>query len=191
MFKYSIIVLFCFALACSESTEKRVAVEAGVYVAANHRSSTDQAAQFMLAQYQNVLTGIGSQDTSYLLTATKSLIQMNDSLALLPLQLDSSLDQHWKIGLQNINAELNGLLSAVAIEDVKEMKLSMHMTSLQILHLLGQIGYKENTIYVFNEGDENSEDGYTWLSVQKNSKDPYHPKQRAFVSAVQVLQETK
>lgn len=191
MFKYSIIVLFCFALACNESNEKRVAVDAGAYIAVNHRPGTDQAAQFMFAQYQNLLTGLSRQDTIYLLNAAQSLIHMNDSLSLLPLQLDSNLNQNWKIGLGNINAELKGLSSAIAMNDLKEMKLSIHMTSLQILHLLGQIGYKESRIYIFNEEDENNEDGYIWLSVQKTTKDPYHPKQRKAVSAVQVLQESK
>jgi hypothetical protein len=191
MFKYLIFVLVFFQIACSDSNKEGGTVYSTQFIAANHHSATDHAAQFIFSEYQKLLTGISNQDTSFLLNATESLIHMNDSLASLPMQLDSNLDQNWKIGLQNINAELIGLKKAISVNDLNEVKLAIHMTGLHFLNLLGQIGYQENTIYIFNEIDKKNEDGYTWLGIQKTARDPFHAENHKPVSAVQVLQELK
>ena len=191
MFKYSIFILVFFQLACSETNKGGGTVYSSQFIPANHHSTTDHAAQFIFSEYQKLLTGLSNQDTSYLLNATVSLMQMNDSLASLPLQLDSNLDQNWKIGLQNINAELIGLKNAISVNDMNEVKLAIHMTGLHLLNLIGQIGYQENTIYIFNEIDEKNEDGYTWLGMQKTARDPFRAENHKPVTAVQVLQELK
>lgn len=191
MFKFLMFVLISFQLACSESNQQKGTVYSSPFVAANHHKTTDHAAQFLIPAYQKILLGLSNKDTSFLMNATQSLIHMNDSLALLSAPLDSNLDQNWKTGLQNLNAELIGLQNAIVLNDLNEMKLGIHMTSLQLLNLLGQIGYQENTIYIFNEVDDKMEDGFTWLGTQKSGRDPFHPENHKLVSAVQVLQEIK
>ena len=191
MFKYSILIAIVLVQACETAKVDPVSLEIGPYLAKNHQVTTDHAAAFMMAPYQNLLVGLNTHDTSYLRANATDFIHMNDSLASLSMPLDSNLRSNWVIGLQNINAELEGLLAAIRMNDPMEMKMSIHMTGLQFLHLLGQIGYKEQRVYIFNNADENKEDGYTWMGLQKNAKDPFHPQQKTPVVAVQLLEESK
>jgi hypothetical protein len=69
--------------------------------------------------------------------------------------------------------------------------MTINMCALQLLNLLGQIGYKEHTIYIFNTENEKSDDGFVWLSFQKLSRDPFHPEQRKELLAQVILQEGK
>ena len=191
MFKYSILAALILVQACNTASDQQASVDLGSYKAANYHPETDHAAAFMMSPYQNLLLGLNRMDTSFLATTATQFMRMNDSLAAMPMQLDSHLHDNWVVGLRNINAELQGLVSAIATNDLQEMSMSIHMTGLQFSHLLGQIGYKEHRVYLFNSPDENKEDGYSWMGLQKNSKDPFHPQQRKEIVAIQLLEESK
>ena len=191
MFKYSILAVIILVQACNTASDQPSSVQMGSFKAAHYRPETDHAATFMMSPYQNLLMGLNRRDTNYLATTATHFIQMNDSLAAMPMQLDSNLQQLWVVGLGNINAELQGLLAAIATNDIQEISMSVHMTSLQFLHLLGQIGYKEHSVYLFNSAGENREEGYIWMGFQKNSKDPFQPQQKKEAVAIQLLEESK
>lgn len=191
MFKYSILIAIVIVYACNPSSPSQTSVEAGSFIATHFHPETDRAAAFMMAPYQNLLVGLSKQDTSYMTSIATAFQHMNDSLAELPIQLDSTLHANWVVGLQNMNAELQGLVAVIAMNDPKEINMAVHMVGLQFIHLLGQIGYKQKSIYIFRSEDEHKEDGFTWIGVQKNAKDPFHPNQKAPVIALQLLQESK
>ncbi len=191
MYKYLMFLLCLSLFACAESVENGGVVDAGQYIPKNNSAILDHQCQPIITQYQELLKGLSSRDTAYIANTSNLIIHLNDSLASLKLVSDSNLKKIWVDGLVNMNAELVGVLAANTIGDDKELNMSVHMTGIQLLSLLGQIGYKEHTIYVFNVTDSKSEDGYTWLGLQKITKDPFHSNNRKEMSAVQVLQEAK
>jgi hypothetical protein len=76
-------------------------------------------------------------------------------------------------------------------QDFKELTMSMNMTGVQILKLLSDIGYKEHNVYIFNAPSEFIEDGVYWLSLQKNTKNPFSKSNKEDVQAQGILQEMK
>ena len=88
-----------------------------------------------------------------------------------------------------MNAELSAIIMENDLVGWDEIKMSMNMCGLQLLNLLGQIGYKEHTIYIFNTRNSELEDGYYWLGLQKNSKNPFEANKNENISAVAILQE--
>jgi len=89
-----------------------------------------------------------------------------------------------------LSAELKGLVMEQFINDIH---LSFNMTSIQLLHLLGAIGYQKQSIYIFNTGvkkGEMEEDGFTWLALTKKSSNPYLTNENQEVTAIQILQES-
>ena len=91
-----------------------------------------------------------------------------------------------KQSLNNINAELQGLL---AEQSLPALNMATHMVSIQFLNLLATVGYQEKNIYVFNVQDEKLEDGMIWFGWNKTSNDPYHSNRKGEIVAQQLLQE--
>ena len=142
----------------------------------------------IIAKYEEMLKGMLAKDTSYLFMETRALIQLTDSVAQLKVGIDSIAQQRFSTGLINVNAELRGLLASGSDN---ELLMSMHMTSIQLLIALGEIGYKGKTIYLFTVADNEVADGLLWLSPTKNMRDPYHSENKTILTADQVLQELK
>jgi hypothetical protein len=68
----------------------------------------------------------------------------------------------------------------------------MNMASIQLLHLLGEVGYNKQAVYIFNTNgkkEELEEDGLLWLSLNKKSINPYYNTENELVSANYILQE--
>lgn len=178
----------CFiflVVACATPNPVKITAPAISFLPSNNDVGADKACKPIINGYQEILKGLMANDSAYIFTTTRSLIQHTDSLIQFHLQ-DSMLLKPFYVGISNVNAELQGLLAA---EDMYEIRLSVNMLSLQLLHMLGAIGYKENTIYIFTAPDDKISDGLNWLSLQKMMRDPYHPNNKKEITADQVLQD--
>jgi hypothetical protein len=185
-----LIISVCIGLfACNQNEDKQSSNITWEYVAKNNQAILDHQCQPILFQYQELLKALKNRDTSYLKLVTKNAILITDSLSQLKLPIDSNAQKIWVNGVGNINAELSAMMLENELNAWDEIKMSMNMCGLQVLNLLGQIGYKEHTVYIFNTNNKELEDGYYWLGLQKNSKNPYEVNKNENVSAVAILQE--
>ena len=151
----------------------------------------DHQLQPIITGYQELLRGLVNKDTLYIKETGMGLIKLSDSLAGLTLATDTLLQNNWANGLVNISAELQGMLISNSEQDLKELTMSMNMTAVQILKLLSDIGYKEHNVYIFNATSEFIEDGVYWISLQKNTKNPFSQNNKDEIQAQGILQEMK
>lgn len=178
----------CFiflVVACATPNPVKITAPAISFLPSNYDVGADKACKPIINGYQEILKGLMANDSAYIFTTSRTLIQLTDSLIQNQLQ-DSLQLKPFYMGISNVNAELEGLLAA---EDIYEMRLSVNMLSLQLLHMLGEIGFKENKVYIFTVPDEEITDGLNWLSLQKKMRDPYHPNNKKEIKADQVLQD--
>ena len=186
MFKYLSIIVCVGLLACSSNTSKPTDSSSWNFSTTHHDAILDRNCQTIIIQYQEILKGLANKDTAYLHVASHQLLQICDSLATLKLGKDSSTQKKWADALTNVQSELEGLILTT---EPKEINMSVHMTGVQILNGLAQIGYQAHTIYIFNVKDDEFEDGLTWFGLQKTARDPFHSEHRELLTATQVLQE--
>lgn len=192
MYQFFTIMVVVLFLSCSEKISNSVDLGNNYhFIAQNNNKGLDHEASSVVKAYQDLLKGLNNKDTSYLYVISNQMLQLTDSLSNVKLPLDSNLNKIWVDGLNNLNAELQGLQFSVGLSDWEEAKMATHMCSLQIISLLSQIGYQEHPIYIYKSKPENAEDGFIWVDLQKTSRDPYHPKNHSLLSAVEVLQEIK
>jgi hypothetical protein len=188
MTKVFIFFLGLFLVACSAPQTANYNAPKVVFSAEFSNEKYNNAYDPIIAKYQEILKGMLAKDTSYLFNATRELIQLTDSLSQIRLGKDTISQERFSKGLMNVNAELRGLLASASIDEVP---MSVHMSSIQLLYALGEIGYNGKTIYIYTVDDDDVADGLLWLSALKNMRDPYHPEQKASLTADQVLQEMK
>ena len=152
----------------------------------NHQTAFDQACQPLLVNYQDFLKGVAGMDTAYLFNSAKNLATLIDSFPTVAISKDSLVSNQLQQGLVNIHAEIDGLLLETSWPEIYK---ASNMISLQLIHLFGNAGYQLHTIYIFNTSSDLQEDGFHWLGLIKNSRDPYHPNNKELMMAQQVLQE--
>ena len=152
----------------------------------NNQGSFDNACQPLLFSYQDLLKGVQARDTTYLYGAAKNLVLLTDSFPILNNSTDTVLNNNIKQGLVNISAEVQGLLFE---NSWLEIYKSTNMISIQLIHLLGEAGYKKQSIYIFTTPSDLQEDGLNWFGFIKMARDPYHPTNKEVVVAQQILQE--
>ena len=175
--------------ACNQNDDKQSNNITWEYVAKNNQAILDHQCQPILFQYQELLKALKNKDTSYLKIVANNAILISDSLSQLKLPIDSNAQNIWVNGLGNMSAELSAIIMENELAGWDEIKMSINMFGLQLLNLFGQIGYKEHTIYIFNTSNSELEDGYYWIGLQKNSKNPFQANINENVSAVAILQE--
>ena len=188
MSKVFIVFLGLFLVACSATQTANFNAPKVAFSPENNSEVIDNAYEPIILKYQDLLKGVMANDTAYLFTITRELIQLTDSLDKINYEQAPVTKDLFKMGLYNVNAELKGLLASETLTDIP---MSMNMLSLQLLHALGQVGYKEKTIYIYSVSDKTINDGLLWLSQQKSMRDPYHREQKTILNADQVLQELK
>jgi hypothetical protein len=89
----------------------------------------------------------------------------------------------------NFQDELQGV---VLEQYPEELNLAVNMASIQLLHLLGSIGYNKQAVYIFNTNGNKAdmeEDGLLWISLNKKSINPYYNIENELVVANYILQE--
>ena len=181
-------ILFAFlVMACTSPEEPTIDKQLWVFNPQNNQENFDKALLPLLNNYQELLKGVAVADTAYVLNAAKTLIQLTDSFPAAAITFkDSLLKEQAKQSLNNINAELQGL---IAEQSLPALHLATHMVSIQFLNLLASVGYHQKNIYIYNVQDEKLEDGMIWFGWNKTSKDPYHPNRKEEIKAQQLLQE--
>jgi hypothetical protein len=191
MYKYFAFISILLLLSCSQSSNKDAFLNNYPYLPKNQNSVLDQRIGPVIQAYQELIKGLNSKDTFYIHQSANQMVQLTDSIQSIKMVLDSNIQKIWSDGLSNLNAELQGLQITSSENNFEETKMLIHMCGLQLLNLLGQIGYKGHTVYIFNSENRSAEDGYIWLSLQKSTRDPFHPDNRLAISAQAVLQEAK
>lgn len=181
-----VIVLVAFACNDSKWSEKKVN-----YWTFNHQHDPllEEASDRLITQYAKLLQRVSEGDTVQVFAATRDFITLTDTLQNQIISSDTSLQKVFTQELGHLSAELKGLVMEQYLNDIY---LSFNMTSIQLLHLLGAIGYQKQSIYIFNTGvkkGEMEEDGFTWLAYTKKSHNPYLIKENQEVNAIQILQE--
>jgi hypothetical protein len=171
---------------CQGSTSSSTNNSLWAFSSKNNQGSFDNACQPLLLSYQDLLKGIQARDTAYLYGAAKNLVLSTDSFPVLNNSTDTVLNNNLKQGLVNISAEVQGLLFENSWPEIYK---STNMISIQLIHLLGQAGYRKNNIYIFTTPTDLQEDGLNWFSFIKMTRDPYHPTNKEAVVAQQILQE--
>ena len=181
-------ILFAFlVMACDSPEDPAINKQLWAFSPQNNQGSFDKALMPLLNNYQELLKGLAAGDTAYIFNAAKTLIQLTDSFPTAAISFkDSLLHEQAKQSLNNINAELQGLL---AEQSLPALNMATHMLSIQFLNLLATVGYQEKNIYVFNVQDEKLEDGMIWFGWNKTSNDPYHSNRKVEIVAQQLLQE--
>ncbi len=189
MYKY-LFILFCWtAMACSQNSSTNNTTSSWQYQPQHHNETLDSHCQPIVAKFQELLKGVMNKDTAYInIVANEMKIQL-DSLASMDLSKDTLLNNEIKAGLNNIAAELEGVISSNSIGDESELKIAVNMSAIQILNLLGKGGYQKQNIYIFHTQDIALEDGLYWFGVQKSTKNPYQHNQKKEVEATYMLQE--
>ena len=182
-----VIVLVTFACNDSQLSEKKVN-----YWTFNsqHDPLLEQASDRLMVQYAKLLQTVSLGDTIRVFAAAKEFISLTDTLQNQFISKDTSLQNVFTQEVGHLSAELKGLVMEQYLNDIY---LSFNMTSLQMLHLLGAIGYQKQSIYIFNTGVKKGgedEDGYTWLAYTKKSNNPYLNNENQEVTAIKILQES-
>ena len=186
MYKYLLIITCLGIFACNSQSNTQSFENAWHYSPAHNNLIIDHNCQSLITKYQYILTGLSNKDSLYLNNATKDLIKISDSLLGLNLVKDSLLNHSWSNGLTNLHAELQGILAA---DNPNELNMAVHMTGVQMLNMLAEIGYKEHVIYIFNVNDHKYEDGLIWFGLLKTARDPFHTDKHNMITASQILQE--
>lgn len=186
----AIIASFCL-FACSQTPTDQATTNIWHFKAQNNNPQLDNNAEQIISGYKALLNDYANMDTLKIKEGSINLAKLTDSLALLKLTTDSSLQMNWTNGLNNISGELQGVYMSNAENNNKELKMSMNMTAIQLLQLLSDIGFKKRNIYIFNVKDDQFEDGLFWLDEQKKSLNPYHKVMGKEEVATGLLQEIK
>ena len=181
-----IAIIVMLILGCKDSEKAALNNSVWEFSPQNHQNAFDNACQPLLANYQDFLKGLAGTDTAYLFNSAKNLASLIDSFPTVAISKDSLLSNQLQQGLVNIHAEIDGLLLETSWPEIYK---ASNMISLQLIHLFGNAGYQLHTIYIFNTSSDLQEDGFHWLGLIKNSRDPYHPNNKEWVMAQQVLQE--
>ena len=185
-----LLIILCFCiLACAQNSSKQENTNIWHFKAQNNNPQLDQDAQQIINGYQKLLKDYANDDTLNIKEGSVNLAKLSDSLAMLKLSADSATQMNWSNGLNNISGELQGVFMSNAENNNKELKMSMNMTAIQILQWLGDIGYKAQSIYIFNTKDDQFEDGLYWFGDQKKSFNPYHNVAGQNETATGLLQE--
>ena len=181
-------ILFAFlVMSCASPEDPAINKELWAYSPENNQVNFDKACMPLLNNYQELLKGVAAEDTATIFNAAKTLIQLTDSFPAAAITFkDSLLHEQAKQSLNNINAELQGLM---AEQSLPAINMATHMISIQMLNLLANVGFNEKNIYIFNVQDEKLEDGLIWFGWNKTAKDPYHSNNKDEITAQQFLQE--
>jgi hypothetical protein len=186
----ALIAIFCL-FACSQSTSKEVSSNIWHFKAQNNNPQMDNNALQIISGYKALLNDYANMDTLNLKEETIQLAKLSDSLSMLTLSADTTIQMNWENGLSSLSGELQGVYMSSVENNNKELKMSMNMTAIQILQLLSDIGFKQRNIYIFKTKDDQFEDGLFWFGEQKKSINPFHKVTGQEEIATGLLQEMK
>jgi hypothetical protein len=104
----AIIASFCL-FACSQTPTDQATTNIWHFKAQNNNPQLDNNAEQIISGYKALLNDYANMDTLKIKEGSINLAKLTDSLALLKLTTDSSLQMNWTNGLNNISGELQGV----------------------------------------------------------------------------------
>lgn len=153
------------------------------YKASMNDTTIDNQLGILVDQYLSIYNGILLADTLSIKETTNHFIQFADTLMGKTVANDSIQQEIFVNGMINIKSEGEALLAETSNT---EINFAFNMLSIQLLHLLGAMGYQKNNLYIFTE---QKEDPFIWFGISKNSRNPYEKGLGSLVTASQLLQE--
>lgn len=189
MGKFLILLLALFVMACSSPEKQMPHNDLWAFEGSKNDPQVDALLSPIFADYEGMLKSMANNDTSSMFSIAKSLILRCDTLPRLIQIKDTALQNSLQLGLMNFEDELQGLVLEQYSNDIH---VSINMATIQLLHLLGTVGYKKQTVYIYNTIDNNTkseEDGLIWLALTKKSNNPYYSIGNEIVNAISILQE--
>lgn len=191
MSKLLLLILTIALFACNESEIQGVNKELWSFDASKNNPQLDNLCTPLVKDYEGLLQRLVNKDTADLFNKSKSLILKLDSLPHYFITKDTALLHLFTNNALNLKNELQGVLLEQYPED---LNLAMNMVSVQLLHLLGSIGYKKQGVYIFNSNGTKAsleEDGLIWISLNKKSINPYYNIDNELINANYILQENQ
>jgi len=189
MGKLYIFILSIFLVACNSPEKQGVHKDLWTFVASNNNPQLDDLCTLMIKDYEGILQGLAKNDTADVFARAKALILRCDTLPNYFVTKDTTMSNLFKSGLVNLQDELQGV---VLEQYPEELNMAMNMASIQMLHLLGKVGYNKQSVYIFNTNGKKAdleEEGLLWISLNKKSINPYYNIENELVSANYILQE--
>jgi len=189
MGKFLILLLALFVLACSSPEKQMIHNDLWAFEGAKNDPQLDALLTPIISDYEGMLKSLAKNDTSSLFGIAKSLILRCDTLPRLIQMKDTAKQRSLQLGLMNFEDELQGLVLEQYPNDIH---VSINMATIQLLHLLGTVGYKKQLVYIFNTTDNNAnaeEDGLVWIALTKKSINPYYSINNEIVTASNILQD--
>ena len=189
MGKIYIFILSILLVACNSPEKQGVHKDLWSFTASNNNPQIDDLCTFIIKDYEGILQGLAKNDTADVFARSKALIARCDTLPNSFISKDTVLLNIFKSGLLNLQDELNGV---VLEQYPEELNMAMNMASIQLLHLLGSVGYTKQAVYIFNTNGKKAdleEEGLLWISLNKKSVNPYYNIENELVTANYILQE--
>jgi len=189
MGKFYIFLLGIFILACNSPEKQGIHKDLWTFEASNNNLQLDDLCSLIMKDYEGILQGLAKNDTAEVFTKAKGLILRCDSLPNSFITKDTALLQLFATGLTNFTGELQGV---VLEQYPEELNLAMNMATIQLLHLLGSVGYNKQAVYIFNTNGNKQdleEEGLLWISLNKKAINPYYNNENELVTANYILQE--
>lgn len=176
-------------IACNDKEKQGVHKDLWTFDASKNNPQLDDICTPIIKDYEELLKGLAKNDTADLFTKAKGLLLKLDTVPNYYNTKDTVMLQQFKSGLKSIQDELQGVILEQYPED---LNVAMNMVSVQLLHMLGGIGYNKQGVYIFNTNGSRAnleEDGLLWISLNKKSINPYYNIDNELVSANYILQE--
>lgn len=176
-------------MACNSPEKQGVHKDLWSFVASNNNPQLDDLCTLIIKDYEGILLGLAKNDTADVFAKSKAVILRCDSLPISFITKDTLLLNLFKSGLVNLQDELQGV---VLEQYPEELNLAVNMASIQLLHLLGSVGYNKQAVYIFNTNGNKAdmeEEGLLWIHLNKKSVNPYYNFENELVTANYILQE--
>jgi hypothetical protein len=189
MVKIYIFILSILLVACNRPEKQGVHKDLWSFTASNNNPQLDDLCTLIIKDYEGILQALAKNDTADVFAKSKAVILRCDTLPNSFISKDTVLLNIFKSGLLNLQDELNGV---VLEQYPEELNIAMNMASIQLLHLLGSVGYTKQAIYIFNTNGKKTdleEEGLLWISLNKKSINPYYNIENELVTANYILQE--
>lgn len=129
----------------------------------------------MLSQYYSLTDHFISENDTGIAAASQRLLLAADSLKLDELKADTNIVATARSYAIGISSELKGLLGETELELKRK---SYQLVSDQLYDLIRTVHYDRQIIYQFYCADAFSDQGGTWLSHNKEIRNPYLPKKK-------------
>lgn len=129
----------------------------------------------VMTQYYTLTDHFIAENDTGITAASQRLVQATDSLKLDELKADTNIVATARSYAIGISSELKGLLGETELDPKRK---SFQLVSDQLYDLIRTVHYDRQIIYQFYCADAFSDQGGTWLTHNKQVRNPYLPKKK-------------